>query len=194
MKSFRNIFATIKLKNIFFVIIIGICCLTINVIDRSFWDNLVESIKTTLESAKPTEELFDDTSGVKLVSVLFKENSCLVSTEPIDYDLQLTDYENFINDSGIITVIGAKGILYAPFKGEIEITELVDNFTQITIKHSEDLCTVFSGKFGLGIKNGDNVRKGQPLALMLSDMQFYLKQGDEIIDNFNSSGDEKWND
>ena len=194
MKRFRNFITTLKLKNIFFVIIVAICCLTVNLIDRSFWDNLVESIKTTLESAKPTEELFDDTSGVKLVSVLFKENSCLVSTEPIDYDLQLTDYENFINDSGIITVIGAKGILYAPFKGEIEITELVDNFTQITIKHSEDLCTVFSGKFGLGIKNGDNVRKGQPLALMLSDMQFYLKQGDEIIDNFNSSGDEKWND
>ena len=194
MKRFRNVITTLKLKNIFFVIIVAICCLAVNLIDRSFWDDLVQSIKTTLESAKPTEELFDDTSGVKLVSVLFKENSCLVSTAPIDYDLQLTDYENFVNDDGFITIIGAKGILYAPYKGEIEITELVDNLTQITIKHSDDLCTVFSGKFGLGIKNGDIVKKGQPLALMLSDMQFYIKQGDDIVDNFDSSGEVLWND
>lgn len=190
MKSFKNIIAVLKLKYIFVALVIVICCMSINLIDRTFWNNLVESVRTTLESTKPTEELFDDTGGVKLISVLFKEDSCLVSTTPIDYDLQISNFDNFVNEQGCITIIGASGILYAPYQGEIKIDNLVDNITQITIIHSNNLSTVFSGEFGLGIKDGQKVQKGQPLAIMLSDMQFYIIQGDEILNNYDSSGEE----
>ena len=187
MKKFANIITYIKLKHILIVLSILICGLTLGLIDRGFWNNLTDSIKTTLESTKPTEELFDDTSGVKLINVLFGDNSCLVSTTPIDYDLQFSNYDNFINNNGVVTIIGANGILYAPYGGEITVNNLVDNVTEITINHGNNLYTIFSGKFGLGVKTGDFVLKGQPLALILGDTSFYIKQGTQIIDNFINS-------
>ena len=190
MKTFKNIFAVLKLKNIFALIVVVIICFSINLLDKNFWNNIMESIKTTLESTKPTEQLFDDTGGVKLVSILFNENSCLVSTTPIDYDLKFDNYDNIVNDNGIITIVGASGLLYAPYYGEISVNKLVDNLTQITIKHSNNLETIFSGVFGLGIKSGEVVEKGQPIALMLSDMQFYIKQNQTIVDNYDKSENE----
>ncbi len=190
MKTFKNIFAVLKLKNIFALIVVVIVCFSINLLDKNFWNNIMESIKTTLESTKPTEQLFDDTGGVKLVSILFNENSCLVSTTPIDYDLKFDNYDNIVNDNGIITIVGASGLLYAPYYGEISVNKLVDNLTQIIIKHSNNLETIFSGVFGLGIKSGEVVEKGQPIALMLSDMQFYIKQNQTIVDNYDKSENE----
>ncbi len=192
MKKFVNIITYIKLKYVFYILTIAVCILSVGLIDKSFWSNLSDSIKTTLESTKPTEELFDDTSGVKLINVLFGENSCLVSTTPIDYDLKFAYYDNIVNNDGIMTVVGASGILYSPYAGTVDINHFTDGNCELIIDHGNNLHSVFSGQLGIGVKVGDYVQKGQPIALLLGDIQYYLKQGSDIIDNIESSGDAIW--
>ena len=192
MKKLKNIITAINFKYLSILFVIGITISTICLFDKNFVPNLVDSIKNTLQSTKPTEELFDDTSGVKLVSVLFGENSCIVTTTPLDYDLNLNNYKNFTNSNGYITVIGLNEILYAPYGGIIKLEELCDGLTQITLYHNDNFRTIFSGNFGVGIKDGDLIQKGQPMAFVNGDMQFYLEMDGDIINIFENSGEMLW--
>ena len=192
MKKIRNIITTINFKTLSIFLIIAISLSSVCIIDKKFMSNLVDSIKNTLQSTKPTEELFDDTSEVKLVSVLFGENSCIVTTTPLDYDLNLKNYQNFINNNGYITVLGVNDILYAPYSGIIKIDNLSDGIIQITLCHNEKFRTIFSGNFGMGIMSGELIKKGQPLAFINGDMQFYIEMNGEILDIFDNSGELLW--
>ena len=192
MKNSNNFFWTIKFRYIFLAMIVIVACLAINLLDKNFFKNLTSSIRNTLQSTKPTEELFDDTGGVKLVSVLFGENSCIVSTMPLDYDLKLSQYSKLENNNGIILVKQASGVLYAPTDGEIKIKRLENGLNELTIKHSSNFATVFTGDFNVGVKEGQFVEKNYPIALLVGDLEFYLKLNDDIIESFDFNEESLW--
>lgn len=193
MNKLKNIICTFKIKYFILTCLILIVALSISFINKNFWNTLLDSIKTTLESAKPTEELFDDTGRVKYVSVLFDKNSCLVSIQPVDYELSFYNYDNFFNDNGCITILGASGVLYAPYDGTIHIKNLTDGVVELEIEHNSQFKSFFAGQFGLGVKNNDYVKKGQAIAILLGDLQFFMSQDDEIIDSIDfSNGELLW--
>lgn len=193
MKRLKNFICSIKIKYIMLSVFVLLCASVVTIVDKNFWNTLVDSVKTSLESTKPTEELFDDTGRVKFISVLFDKNSCLVSTQPLDYQLTFNDYSGVVNDDGCITIVGASGILYSPLDGKISIKKLSDGITEVKIEHTSTLASVFSGQIGIGVNDGERIEKGQPLALLLGDLQFFLTQGDEIIDSIDfSEGEILW--
>ncbi len=193
MKIIKNIICSIKFKYILLSVFVLICASSISFIDKNFWNTLLDSVKTTLESTKPTEELFDDTGRVKYISVLFDKNSCLVSAQPFDYELRFQNYDNFINNDGCITIVGASGILYAPSSGKVHINALTDGVTEIKIEHNSQFMSVFAGQIGLGVNNDVFVQKGQPLAILLGDLQFFVLQNGEILDSIDfSNGEMLW--
>lgn len=193
MKRLKNIICSIRFRYIVLSVAILFCVSAVSVFDKNFWNTLVESIKTSLASTKPTEELFDDTGRVKFISVLFDKNSCLVSTQPLDYELCFADYNGVVNDDGCITIVGASGILYAPLSGEVTVTNLADNITEIQITHNSEMTSVFSGHIGIGVNDGDTIAKGQPIALLLGDLQFFITQAGEIVDTIDfSEGEILW--
>lgn len=195
MKKLKNIICLIKFKYIFFAVLAVTIISSFTIIDRDFWSNFANSIRTTLESTKPTEELFEDAGRVKLINVLFNHNTCLVSTEPFDYNLKLSNYDNILNNDGCITVINASGILNAPYFGKVSVKHLADGLTEIKITHNSNFCTIFSGKLGLGVNDEEYVQKGQPIALLLGDLQFFISQNDEIVNNIDfSKGEILWKD
>lgn len=193
MKRIKNIICSIKFRYILISLIVLMCAMSISFIDRNFWNTLLNSVKTTLESTKPTEELFDDTGKVKYISVLFDKNNCLVSAQPFDYELCFKNYNNFINNDGCITIVGASGILYAPASGKVRICALTDGVAEIKIEHTSQFVSVFAGQIGLGVKDDVFVQKGQPLAILFGDLQFFVSQNGEILDSLDfSNGEILW--
>lgn len=192
MKIFQNFFCIIKYKYIFLSSVIVFCFLCLNLFNNQFLDHLAQGIKYTLQSTKPTEELFDDTGEVKLVSVLFGEESCVVSTMPLDYDLKLSQYSNIENFNGIIFVKEASGILYAPTFGKIKIKNLENGLNELTIHHFGNFSSIFTGNFNLGVFDGQIVDKNYPLALLTGDIEFYLELDGEIIDVYEFNGESLW--
>jgi len=193
MKKIKNIICSIKFRYVVLSVFVLLCVSSVSIIDKNFWGTLLDSIKTTLESTKPTEELFDDTGRVKYVSVLFDKNSCLVSAQPFDYELSFKNYDNFINNDGCITIIGCSGVLYAPSSGKVHINVLTDGVTEIQVEHNSQFVSVFAGQLGLGVKDDDFVQKGQPLAILLGDLQFFVSQNGEILDTIDFfNGETLW--
>jgi len=156
----------------YFVLIIMFCLSFVSV---PFAKNFIHSLQKTIETIKPTEELFNDSGAVKLVSVLFPMSSIEVSSQIANFSLNIDDYENCKNDNGVLTFENANGLIYAGESGVVHIKEIDDENDELVIQHGMGIESVFCGKFNLGVSDGQYVSKGEPLCMIAGeDLQFYI--------------------
>lgn len=174
--------------------IVSLFCL--NLLNLPFSRDFLKSLKTTIQTLKPTEELFDDNGGVRLVSILFPITSTQVSNQILNFKFKIDSYDDAISNDGIITLNNPSGILYANENGCIHIEYLNQECDELRIAHTLGTESVYSGKFIFGVKDGQYVEKGEPLAVVLSPkLEFYIMNNGEIISTLIiNQGELSWTD
>lgn len=180
--------------SLIFSCFIFLFCLEISSLKIS--KDFLQSLKQTIQTVKPTEELFDDNGGVKLVSILFPVSSQEVNSQILNFKFKVEQYDTALNNDGIITLFNPSGLIYATESGCVTITELSDEVDELKIEHALGIETVYSGKFIFGVKDNEFVQKGQPLAVILSPkLEFFITHNDEILQNISLvQGELVWQD
>lgn len=187
-------------KDVFFYSIFTISCIvflfSLNLLNFSFSKDFLNSLKNTIQTLKPTEELFDDNGGVRLVSILFPITSTQVNSQILNFKFKIDSYDNAVSNDGVITLNNPSGLLYANESGYIQIESLNNEYDELKIKHNLGTESVYSGKFIFGVKDGQYVEKGEPLAVVLSPkLEFYITNNGEIISTLViSQGELSWID
>lgn len=187
-------------KDVFFYSIFTLSCIvflfSLNLLNFSFSKDFLNSLKNTIQTLKPTEELFDDNGGVRLVSILFPITSTQVNSQILNFKFKIDSYDNAVSNDGVITLNNPSGLLYANESGYIQIESLNNEYDELKIKHNLGTESVYSGKFIFGVKDGQYVEKGEPLAVVLSPkLEFYITNNGEIISTLViSQGELSWID
>ena len=175
--SFSKLYTSLVIVMAILVLIFGI-----NITKIDFVEKLMLSLKISIESSKPTEELFDDTGKVKLINVLFPEQYKQVSSAFLNIELKLDEYASITSNDGVLTLVKPNGLLYAPESGVVSVKNLSDGVSEIALCHNAGFSSFFSGHIGAGIRNGQYVQKGMPIALLCGDnIEFFITGNDEII-------------
>ena len=169
---------------------------SLNISSHQISRDFLQSIKETVETVKPTEELFDDSGGVKLVSILFPITTREVSNQLLNFKFKLDGYDNYSSNGGLITFYNPSGIIYASESGNVKITEVDDDCDELKIIHALNTETIYSGKFIFGVKDGQYIEKGAPLAVVLSPkLEFCITNNGEIISEISLvQGELVWRD
>ncbi len=173
-------------KNIFFYSIFTISCIVflfcLNLLNLPFSKIFLNSLKKTIQTLKPTEELFDDNGGVRLVSILFPITSTQVSNQILNFKFKIDYYDSALSNDGVIQLNNPSGLIYANESGYIHLEYLNQECDELKIVHNLGTESVYSGKFIFGVKDGQYVEKGEPLAVVLSPiLEFYITNNGEII-------------